>query len=492
MVTDRQVRRLFKLLQEEKTLELAAAKSGMDEKTARKYRDLGKLPSEVKKERDWRTRPDPFEDVWDDVVDFLKVNRRLEAKSLFFWLQQEYPGRFPDGQLRTLQRRVKHWRATAGPAKEVYFQQKHEPGKLCQSDFTHMNQLGITIAGQPFDHLIYHFVLTYSNWEAGTICFSESFESLSEGLQNALWELGGVPLDHQTDRLSTAVHNMDHPEEFTRRYQELLDHYGLRGRKIQAGKAHENGDIEQRHYRFKQAVDQALMLRGSRDFSSRELYEAFLAMIFRQLNAGRVNRFQEELAVLRRLPDRRLDSYKRVTVKVRSGSTIRVQDNVYSVHSRLIGETVEVRVYAEYLEIWYGQKQVDRLPRLRGKKKHRIIYRHIIDWLVRKPGAFANYRYRDDLFPGVRFRVAYDRLQDQCPQRASKEYLGILQLAAQDGEAGVDEALRLLIEMNWPITKQSVQLILESERRHELVYEVKVVDVELSGYDQLLSDGEAI
>ncbi len=492
MVTDQQVRRLFKLINEEKTLAISAAKAGMDEKTGRKYRDLGKLPSEVKREHDWRTRPDPFEDVWEDVAALLEVNSGLEAKTLFSWLQQEYPGKFSEGQLRTLQRRVKHWRATAGSGKEVYFQQRHEPGKLCQSDFTHMSKLGVTIQGQPFDHLIYHFVLTYSNWEAGTICFSESFESLSEGLQNALWELGGVPLDHQTDRLSTAVHKMDHPEEFTRRYQELLDHYGLRGRKIQAGKAHENGDIEQRHHRFKQAVDQALMLRCSRDFSSREGYEAFLAMIFRQLNAGRVERLREELAVLHRLPERRLDSYKKVAIKVRSGSTIRVQGNVYSVHSRLIGETVEVRVYAEHLEIWYGQKQVDSLPRLRGKKKHRINYRHIIGWLVRKPGAFENYRYRDDLFPGIRFRVAYDRLQEQRPNRASKEYLSILHLAAQEGEVGVDEALRLLIESDRPISKQLVQLILESDRRRDLVFEVKVHAVELSGYDQLLPDREAI
>jgi len=216
MVTDQQVRRLFKLINEEKTLAVSAAKAGMDEKTARKYRDLGRLPSELKRDHDWRTRPDPFADVWDGVQELLEANPGLEAKTLFEWLQNEHPGRFQDGQLRTLQRHVKHWRAAAGPGKEVYFQQRHEPGKLCQSDFTHMSKLGVTIQGRPFDHLIYHFVLTYSNWEAGTICFSESFESLSEGLQNALWELGVVPLDHQTDRLSTAVHKMDHPEEFIR------------------------------------------------------------------------------------------------------------------------------------------------------------------------------------------------------------------------------------------------------------------------------------
>ena len=180
-------------MKSEKSLAKAAAKAGIDEKTARKYNRLGKLPSELKVERDWRTRPDPFAEVWEEVVSLLKANAGLEGKTLFEYLQREYPGEYADGQLRTLQRRIKQWRAVEGPGKEVFFAQKHRPGELCQSDFTHMSKLNITLSGQPFDHLIYHFVLTYSNWEAGTICFSESFESLSEGLQNALWELGGVP-----------------------------------------------------------------------------------------------------------------------------------------------------------------------------------------------------------------------------------------------------------------------------------------------------------
>lgn len=199
MVTNNQVRMLMKLIQTEKTYAIAAAKAGMDEKTARKYRRIGKLPSEIKKERTWRTRKDPFEAVWDEIKSKLEINPGLEARTLFEDLQRRYPGRFFDGQLRTLQRRIKIWRATEGPGKEVYFPQKHQPGKLCQSDFTHMGALGVTINRQRFDHLLYHFVLTYSNWETGTICFSESFESLSEGLQNALWDLGGVPQVHQTD-----------------------------------------------------------------------------------------------------------------------------------------------------------------------------------------------------------------------------------------------------------------------------------------------------
>src|SRR4051794_10697446 len=264
MVTDEHILRLRKALQKGMSLSLAAAKAGMDRQTARKYRRLARLPSEVRMEHTWRTREDPFEGVWAWVEEQLAQNPRLEAKTLFAALQRLHPGRFPDGQLRTLQRRVKQWRAERGPAKEVFFAQVHHPGRLAASDFTHCSDLGVTVAGSPFPHLVYHFVLTYSNWEAGTVCFSESYESLSEGLQNALWELGGVPQLHRTDRLTAAVQPRADPEVFKRRYQALLGHYGLQGQAIQAGKGNENGDVEQRHRRFKQALDQALMLRGSR------------------------------------------------------------------------------------------------------------------------------------------------------------------------------------------------------------------------------------
>ena len=221
MVTDEQVRRLMRQLRNGKSLVVSAARAGMDEKTARRYRGAGRLPSELRAEHDWRTRLDPFEAVWQEVRPLLKREPRLEAKTLFEDLQRRYPGRFSDGQLRTLQRRVKQWRATEGPMKEVMFAQRYHPGKLCESDFTHMTSLGITLGAQAFPHMIYHFVLPYSNWETGTVCFSESFESLSEGLQNALWELGGVPEAHRTDQLTTAVHKTDHPQEFTQRYRTI-------------------------------------------------------------------------------------------------------------------------------------------------------------------------------------------------------------------------------------------------------------------------------
>jgi len=488
VVTDQQVRKLMKLNLREKNLSVAAAKSGMSENTARKYLRRQRLPSQLKPERTWRTREDPFEEDWNEVKNKLEINPGLEAKTLFEWLQRTYPGRYSDGQLRTLQRRIKQWRALAGPAKEVYFDQRHKPGELCASDFTHMSALGITINGMPFNHLIYHFVLTYSNWETGTICFSESFESLSAGLQDALWELGGVPLMHRTDKLSAAVQHLDKRgrDEFTRRYRGLLRHYGLGGQKIQTGKANENGDVEQRHHRLKQAVDQALLLRCSRDFATRGEYEFFLRTLFKQLNAGRKQRLDDELAILKSLPARRLGDFTPYTASVRPNSTILIKKNVYSVHSRLIGEKVLVRLYPDHLDVWYAQQRVERIPRLRGEGNHNIQYRHIIDWLVRKPGAFENYRYRDDLFPTSRFKMAYDYLKTRHQNRAAKEYLKILELAAKESESGVDDALRWLMDQDLPISFDAVDMILLTNQSIPEATEVEIDAVDLSLYDTLL------
>jgi len=485
MVTDRQVKRLWTALSSGKTLAQSADKAGMDEKTARKYRRLGRLPSEVAPKRIWRTREDPFAEVWPEVHELLEEAPGLEAKTLFVLLQTKYPTKFDDSQLRSFQRGVKRWRATAGPAKEVFFSQVHHPGRLCASDFTHMKSLAVTIGGQPFDHLVYHWVLTYSNWESITICFSESFESLSEGLQNAVWELGGVPERHRTDRMSLAVNNGSNTKEFTERYTGLLGYYGMEMEKIQPEEPHENGDVEQSHRRLKETVEQALLLRGSRDFESREAYERFLRKLVAARNAGRRKRLAEELPKLRRLPDRRRESYKRVPVRVGTGSLIHVDRNTYSIPSRLIGERVEVRLYVEHVEVWYAQKETERFPRLRGRGKHAINYRHIIDWLVRKPGAFENYRYREELFPTSRFRMAYDALREAQPERGHKEYLAILYLAARQSETAVDEALRVLLDSDRPVTRAAVEELVHRAEAVPAVTDVTVEEVDLLGFDDL-------
>jgi len=486
MVTDHQYRRLKTLIHKEQTKAIAASKAGMDVKTARKYIGSDIPPSEMKKPHTWQTRKDPFEEVWPEIKQKLSVNAGFEAKVLFEYLQRSYPGKYEDGQLRTFQRKVKNWRATEGPAREVFFPQEHMPSEACQSDFTSMNKLGIMIQGQPFNHLVYHFVLPYSNWETGTVCFSESMESLLEGFQNAIFQLGGVPRYHQTDSLSSAVRNTSHPRTFTDRYSALLRHYGLKGKKTNPVSPNENGDIEQSHHRFKRAVEQSLLLRGSSDFLSREDYEVFLKTLFNQLNHGRKKRFTEELTGLRRLPDRRMEACERLKMKVGPSSTIRVKHNIYSVHSRLIGERIEVRLYADHLDIWYGQKRLYILPRLRGEEKAHINYRHIIDWLIRKPGAFNHYRYRHALYPTHRFRMAYDILTAEEPDMGHKQYLKLLYLAAYQNEAAVDTALDQLLRTRQEITAQTVKALLSQKIKARVIKDVKVSDIALQDYDVLL------
>jgi len=489
MVTDKQARKLWRLLTVGKVLTVAAARTDMDEKTARKYRRLQKLPSELARPHDWQTRVDPFAEVWPEVRVLLQGEPGLQAKTIYGELQRRYPGRFGDGQLRTFQRKVRRWRAQEGPAKEVFFAQVHEPGRLAASDFTRMNDLGVTLAGQSFDHMVYHFVLTYSNWETATICFSESFESLSEGLQNALSELGGVPARHRTDRLSTAVNNLTERKEFTQRYQALMDHYGMSAEKIQADHAHENGDIEQRHRRFKEGVEQALLLRRNRDFASREEYNRFLHGVKEQLNSGRRQRLTAELEVLRSLPSRRLEACQRRWCRVDPGALLHVERNSYSVPSRLRGEKVEVRLYAEHVEVWYAQQLVERQPRLRGRDKHRVNYRHVIDWLVRKPGAFALYRYRQEMFPSSVFRIAYDMLVSQDAATADKEYLRLLHLAAQESETAVEATLRHLQTEGQPIQVATVETLLQQQPA-PTVLDVAIDAVDLSLFDDLLTEQE--
>jgi transposase len=485
-ITDAQVKELRRQLQTGSSVQRASLKTGMDRKSAAKYRE-GKMPRERRTPRTWRTRLDPLAAVWPQLQAELERAPDLQALTLLTWLQERYPGQYGNELLRTLQRRVRQWRALAGPAKEVFFRQVHEPGRLGSSDFTYMNDIGVTIQGQRFEHMLYHFVLTCSNWEHVSICFSESFASLSEGLQNALWALGGVPRRHRTDRMTLAVHPDGNPEVFTRNYQALMKHYGSEAEATNPYSGHENGDCEQAHRRFKEAVEQALLLRGSQDFASREEYTTFLRTVQDRRNLGRQTRLKEEVTQLRQLPARRLETLVRLRVKVGQGSTIKVHHNVYSVPSRLKGEWVEARLGPETVEVWYAQELQVTVPRLRGQDKHRIDYRHVIDWLVRKPGAFARYCYQADLFPTSRFRQAYDELTRMQSERvASRDYLEILLLAARGSESAVDGALARLLAQGGTISVAAVAALLSSDIDLSITALVRVSAVDLHIYDGLL------
>ena len=345
----------------------------------------------------------------------------------------------------------------------------------------------MTIAGEPFPHMVYHFVLTSSNAEAASICFSESFEALAEGIEKALWQIGGVPEQHRTDHLTAAVRHLrkEEREDWTLRYQALMQHYRMQPTWNNQGVAHENGDVEQSHHRFKQAVDQALRVRWCRDFSNRSAYEHFVQDLVYKRNQTRDARFTAEQEALRPLPAAPLSPCKELRVTVSRFSTIHVNSNIYSVPSRLIGTTVMVRVRAETLEGYVGTSPVFILPRLIGKHKHRIDYHHVIWSLVRKPGAFAAYQYRDELFPTTTFRLAYDRLLADWPKRANQEYVRILYLAATTSESEVETALCLLLEAAILPTLVAVRDLVHLPGVQS-VPQLHTPTLDLSPYDQLI------
>ncbi len=334
--------------------------------------------------------------------------------------------------------------------------------------------------------MVHHFVLTYSNVEAVSICFSESFEALAEGIEKALWQIGGVPKQHRTDHLSAAIKNAKaQAKDWTARYEALMTHYGMQPTKNNVTIAHENGDVEQSHHQFKKAVDQALRVRASRDFPSREAYERFLADLVRTRNLKRNAQFVEEQQVLQPLPTTPLAPCQELRVTVSQFSTIHVKANVYSVPSRLIGTSLLVRLKAETLEGYVGSTVVFTLPRLIGKQQHRIDYRHVIWSLVRKPGAFAAYRYRDDLFPTTTFRLAYDRLVEGDIERAGRDYVRLLHLAASTSESEVETAIGLLLETTTLPTFDAVRDLVHPPHSSEILA-LSTPDLDLSPYDNLI------
>lgn len=467
------------------SLSCAALRSGMSENTARRYR-AGGLAGKRKSPRQYRTRLDPFALVWPEIEAMLEQAPGLEAVTIFEALRGRAELSFSDGQLRTLQRRIRRWRASKGPEREVFFAQQHRPGEYAQSDFTSMNELGIVLGGERFDHLFYHFVLPYSNWETGGICFSESFESLIGGLQAALWELGRAPKLHRTDNLSAATHELgDGARAFNDRYLGALAHYRMQADCNTAGRGHENGDVEQAHHRFKRCVEQALLLRGSREFATRVQYEMFLREILAGRNRGRADKLREELERMHDLPLSRLDDFRRERVRVSVFSTLRVAENVYSVASRLIGEWVEVRLYAERIEVYYAGARVAEMERLRGRGHAAINYRHLIGSLVRKPGAFARYRYREALFPSLVFRHAFDALEERHGGRADLEYVRILHLAASTGESGVEAVLTSLLERSELQDFAQVQAAIRPARLEPPVCQLDPPDLRI--YDECIA-----
>jgi transposase InsO family protein len=491
--TDAQVRKLMKEIRKSGNVGQSALRSGMSRNTAIKYLKLGRLPSELKSPRTWRTRPDPFEEEWPGIVQRLKDAPELEAKALFEDLLERYPDRYHPGHLRTFQRRLKQWRASEGPERSVFFPQEHRAGEAFQTDFTWATKLGVTIGSEPFAHMLCHVVLPYSNWEWVTVCRSESLVALKRGVQEAVFRLGKVPAYHQTDNSGAATHNLTSGKRvFNDEYGEFIRHLGMEPRTIAVGEKNQNGDVEALHGALKRRLTQHLILRASNDFESVEEYEAWLAQVIEKANRLRRKRFNEELAVMKPITADRVPEFTEIDVRVTARSTIHVKHNAYSVPSRLIGEMVRVRIYDDRVEVYYGGKHQLTVERLLGRGGHRINYRHIIWSLVRKPGAFRLFKYREDLFPTLTFRRAYDALcKVQGDRRGNLEYLRILHLAASTTESEVEAALELVLEEGTLFGMEQIKALVASSSNLEPP-KLTVPTVDLSCYDALLQSPQEV
>lgn len=434
-ITDQQVRK-YKAMRRQATQEIAAARMGISVRSARRIERAATLPSQ-RGPRTWRTRVDPLAGVWDaELVPLLEAEPGLQGRTLFEELQRRHGERFGEGILRTLQRRVRAWRAEHGSDKEIYFAQANPPGRLALSDFTVCDSLGVIVADEVFPHRLYQCALAYSGWRhAEVVRGGESFSALAQGLQNALWALGGVPEEHRTDSLSAAFNNLAEQEELTRRYADLCRHYGLRASRNNLGESHENGSIESRQGSLKNTIEQALLLRGHRRFDELSDYRRFVAETVARMNRRVATKVAEERAALKPLPVRRTSEYEEIDARVTKYSTVSVKRILYSVPSRLIGHRPKFRLYPERIEAWLGDVCVFETVRgvvPSGKQRGKVLdYRHLIPTLRRKPGAFARWVLRDDMFPRAEYRLTWERLSEKLPERqACKVMVGLLDLAA--------------------------------------------------------------
>jgi hypothetical protein len=454
------------------------------------------LPSQEPR-RYWRSRPDPFAAIWEpEVVPLLKNAPQLMAITILRKLQEDHPECFPDAVLRTLQRRMRHWRALEGPPKEVFFPQEHAPGDRGLSDFTDMGDLNVTITGALFAHRLYHFVFAFSRWEYAEVVDSgESFEALSRGLQNALWQAGGAPREHRTDSLSAAFKNLKQEEDFTARYIALLDHYSMAGTRNNPGQSHENGSVESSHRYLKEAVDQALLLRGHRDFEGRAAYETFVREAVMRRNRRNAAAFRIEREQLLDLPLRRTTDFVEEEARVTRCGTFTVRGILYSAPSRLIGHRLKVRLYSDRLDCYLSGALVLTLARgarsaINGRGRM-IDYRHFIEALKRKPQAFKGLVFRDALFPREAYRRTWEQLAEKLTQRqACQTIVGLLELAAKEGiEAVLAQRLNaLLVAGELPNLKLLRE---EFAPCHPELPQVAVKIPAASSYDALLL-GEAV
>jgi hypothetical protein len=446
-VTDHQMR-LYMTFRQTDGPAVSAAKASISTATAYRFEQDHRLPSSRKVVRG-RRRPDPLADFFDaEVVPMLTAAPDLRAVSIFDEMQRRHPD-LSAGARRTLERRIRAWRAIHGADQEVIFRQLHEPGRMGLSDFTDMTDLGVTIAGVRLDHRLYHFRLAYSGFEhAHVILGGESYVALAEGLQNALWALGGAPFEHRSDSLSAAFRNLDHDarEDLTRRYDALCAHYGMQPTRNNRGVAHENGGIESAHGHLRKATRDALLMRGITDFDDLASYRRFIDEIVSRKNAHHAKRIAAERPALQLLPGQRTCDHEETVVTVTSSGGFTLRKVFYTVPSRLIGHRLRVRLYDDRLDLFIGGTLLMTLTRGRaaaGKHAHVVDYRHVIHALRRKPMALLNLVYRDQLFPRDAYRLTFDRLLEKIPEKSACRLM--VDLLALAHERGCETELAMLL-----------------------------------------------
>jgi len=471
---------------------IAAAKAGFSTATAYRIDSDPRLPSQKRKPRG-RRRPDPLAGVWEgEIVPMLEAAPGIRAVAIFEELCRRHPGVAP-GVRRTLERRIAGWRALNGPHRDVIFRQEHPPGRLGLSDFTDMGGLGVTIAGEPFDHRLYHFRLAFSGFEhAHVVLGGESFVALAEGLQNALWALGGAPEQHRSDSLSAAFCNLDRvaQDDLTRRYEALCAHYGMTPSRNNRGVAHENGSIESAHGHLKKALCDELLLRGSRDFADLAAYRRFVDETVGRRNARNRKRIEIERPALKQLPQRRTTDYEEARVLVTSSGGFMLRRVFYSVPSRLIGHRLNVHLYDDRLECFLGSTQLVTLRRGRppqgsGKHGHVVDYRHVIHALRKKPMALINLVYRDQLFPCRAYARAFEALlAAESEKQACRIMVGLLALA-HDRACELELARAIDADLDAGVLPDLDRMRERFQPDRATIPDVAVELVPLSAYDEL-------
>lgn len=492
-VTDQQMR-LFMTLRQTHTVPVAAAKAGISQATGYRLQADPTLPSQKKTPRG-RRRPDPLADIFDtDVVPLLRSSPGFRPVAVYEELLRRHP-ELGTGIRRTLERRIRAWNAEHGPEQEVIFRQVHTPGKMGLSDFTAMGKLGVTVAGEPLDHRLYHFRLAYSGFQhAHVVLGGESYVALAEGLQNALWALGGVPHAHRTDSLSAAFKNLDKSAQadLTDRFDALCSHYGMTPTRNTKGVAHENGSIESPNGHLKRAIEDALLMRGSRDFQTLPDYRRFIDEIVGRINARNAKRIDVERASLRPLPARRTTDYEEVRLRVTSSGGFTLRKVFYTVPSRLIGHHLRIRLYDDRLELFLGGTSLLTLPRGRassnGSHGHVVNYHHVIHSLRKKPMALMGLIYRDQLFPRRAFGDMFAVLLEQTGEKkACRMTVDLLALAHDRGcEAELAAQIEGDLRQNRLPDMAALRVLFSPSTEALPQVEVRLAD--LSSYDQLVGN----